>query len=306
MFPDSGIVAPRVFHRILIAVLLLACASTLLATTTASADELKQRGRATPYSGKVKQVNPDGSVAIEVTDFGEIAVSKSDIEWVKVDRPRELEGLLAAVAAAQYATAVHGLKPLVEHLLGLPEETDSWIADAALQLGECYIGLKDWSAASNLFERIKEMYPSESTTARRAELGRARILSARQQADAALAIIARLVEPATKSLIVSPEESRLFARAYLVRGDCLSGKRQWKGALTSYLTVAVLYYHDKTLLNEARYKAGQMCERLAEWAHATEIYGELLADSPPQAAYRDDVTRRLTEAQEKSKQVANP
>src|SRR5437867_2849469 len=106
------------------------CASALLLAAVVRADELKKRARDEPYVGKIKQVYPDGSVAIEVTNVGEIAINKDAIEWVKVEPPPDLQGLLDAMEAQRYAAAAQGLKPTVDRLVGLPEQSNSWVSDA--------------------------------------------------------------------------------------------------------------------------------------------------------------------------------
>jgi tetratricopeptide (TPR) repeat protein len=281
-------------------VFVAACA----APTFTIADQVKLRGRPDPYVGQITKYYPEnGGVDID-TGSGEISLEKGQIEWIRVDAPPELKDWLAATADSEISAAIAGLKPLVDKILGIPEQNPPWVAQAALWLGEFYRRKQIWSDATAIYERIKKLYPT--AVARHADLGLARVKIGQQQFDEAAQLLDAALKPAAQTLSFSPADSAYYAGAYIARGDVFAAQRKWSEALTSYLTVTVLCYHDRVLLTEARYKAGQMFEQLSEWARAADVYSELLKDAPPQTPFLADVKKRLEQAQEKASQQGRP
>jgi|GEM_PF-1225262 len=276
-----------------------------LMPTLADADQVKIRGRNDPYVGQITKFEPEtGNVDID-TGSGEITLEKWQIEWVRVDPPAELKDWLAASTATEISAAIAGLKPIASRILGFPETRgEPWVADAALRLADFYRAKQFWSEATALDAQVKKLYPP--AVGRHAEIGMVRTQMGLNNYDEALKTLDALLKPVSGALIFSPADSPFYARAYIAHGDCLAVKERWREALTSYLTVTVLCYHNKALLTEARYKAGQMFEKISEWARGADVYSELLRDAPPQTPFLDDVKKRLEQAQEKAKQQGSP
>jgi tetratricopeptide (TPR) repeat protein len=272
-----------------------------LLPTCADADQVKIRGRTEPYAGLITRYDPDtGNVDID-TGSGEITLEKNQIEWIRVEQPPELKDWLAASTEAEISAAIAGLRPLMNKILGIPETRgEPWVAHAALRLADFYRAKQIWSEATAMDARVKKLYPP--LIGRHADIGMARTQMGLQNYDEALKTLEALLKPVAGTLIFTPVDSPFYARAYIAHGDCLAAKQRWREALTSYLTVTVLCYHDKSLLAEARYKAGQMFEQISEWARVADVYSELLRDAPPQTPFLDDVKKRLEKAQEKARQ----
>jgi tetratricopeptide (TPR) repeat protein len=284
------------------------CGAILLAVLCGArrggADQVKLHGRPDAYVGQITRYYPeDGSVNID-TGSGEITLEKRQIEWIRVEPPSQLKDWLAASTDSEVAAAIAGLKSLMDKILGIPEQNTPWVAQAALWLGELYRRRQIWSEAAAVYERVRKLYPP--AIARHAELGLARVKMGQQQFDEAAQLLEAILKPAGQTLSFTPADSAYYAGAYIARGDVFAAGGQWREALTSYLTVTVLCYHDKALLAEARYKAGQMFEKISEWMRAAEVYSELLKDAPPQMPFLADVKKRLEQAQEKANQPGRP
>ncbi len=105
----------------------------------------------------------------------------------------------SAYASGQWDKALAAWKPLVDQYRGLPTD---WARQATGALGDLYVEKNDLSRAESAYNDFRRIYPSGAGSLLRANLGQARIASARNNATLAR----QLLEPITQAALKRPAD----------------------------------------------------------------------------------------------------
>ncbi len=222
--------------------------------------------------------------------FGELSFPKSDIDFQKstFDKPAGYDAAVAAVKAEKFSDAVAALKPIVDRYAGLPTP---WAQDAMLQLGDAYIGLKDFAPAKKTFDSFAALYP-QSPLLGGLKAKYARILIEQKDCSQAMQSLQEMLDPLLKKDSLTEQEELAAANALIALGDCQREAKAYNDALDSYLLVVAVFDFDLDLAAQAKYKAAQVFEQMGNWKRAQRSYTELLKEAP-KAAFADDAQKRL-------------
>jgi tetratricopeptide (TPR) repeat protein len=196
----------------------------------------------TAIDGQITGVS-SGQVGITI-GTGKSIVYLSDIKKVTMDQPPEMAQLKNAASAQVVST----LEPLVKEYAGLPAD---WVLDAMSRLADAYDAQGHGDKATQIYAEIKQLYPNNASYQQEAIVGEARQELKKGQIDAAMSAVKPLIDEANKNVAPSPDEGRLFARAFLVYGQALEAQKQYPQALEAYLTVKTMFYQNPALVTQA-------------------------------------------------------
>lgn len=260
-------------------------AALFVAANVGQADVLRTRA-GDNFTGTVVRVVKD--VVTIRTAAGELSIARKDIIRLDVSETAEYKAGLTALKARDFNTAVSNLRPIVERIGGLPL---LWVANAAVRLGDAYVGAKDFPAALRAYEEFKRLYP-ELPQAQNLDVKVARIRCAQKDWAKALEVAEPLVASLTKKDFLTPAEEGFVAEGLISVGDAqlATGKRDT--ALEAYLKVVALFDLDPDLTAEAQFKAGGLFSDKGNWKRAKESYAELLARAP-NSAWASEAKQRL-------------
>jgi tetratricopeptide (TPR) repeat protein len=196
----------------------------------------------TAINGQITGIS-SGQVGITIGTVKSI-VYLSDIKKVTMDQPPEMAQLKNAAPAQVVST----LEPLVKEYAGLPA---NWVLDAMGRLADAYDAQGHGDKATQIYAEIKQLYPNNASYQQEAIVGEARQELKEGQIAAAMNAVKPLIDEANKNVAPSPDDGRLFAKAFLVYGQALEAQKQYPQALEAYLTVKTMFYQNPALVTQA-------------------------------------------------------
>ncbi len=262
----------------------LAVALLTVVEASALADVIRTRTR--EITGTIVRVEGD-SIVVRL-EAGEIRVPRAEVVGVTVNQPPEVVAGFNALKVGQFREAVAALKPIVDRYGGLPVP---WVEEAALRIGDAYLGLKDDVRARSSYEAFAKLYP-QSAAAPALSVKTARLLQRQGKHAEALGVTQAFLDPLLKKEPLTEAQKAAVAEALVVQGDSLAATGQLAQALDSYLLVVTLFDSVETITAEATLKAGQMFEQLKNIKRARDLY-EDVARLFPQSEFVKPAQARL-------------
>lgn len=247
--------------------------SLLLALTgPAFADTVTTR--AGTQTGTILKSSSAG-VLIKVGE-NELTIPISDVIRAELAKPETADKAEAALRAGKLVDAAAAFKALLDRYGFLPV---AWVEETYVKLGETQIALKEPLAAKRTFDAFKAAYP-KSTLGALLDIKYARILLESREADKAVQLVEKTIEPLLKKDALTDDQERALAEAALIVGDVHVASSKTDDALDQYLKVVTLYDVDNDLTAQARWKAGKIFETTGKWKRAKQTYADLLRESP--------------------------
>lgn len=222
---------------------------------TASAQDtiLTRDGR----TQEVKVLGANGSSVQAQVEAGTVAIPLARIVEVKMAAPPGVAAARAALAAGDLAKALAAAKSVVAAYRGLPAP---WAQEAAGMLGDIHVAMNDLASAEAAYREYQKLYPgaAASGSARRSDIGLARIAIAKNDLAAAKQKLGPILARAGKESIVPPESGALYGQAFLLSGRIREAAGDPAGALEDYLRTVTLFPHDHAAVAEAQKRAGEL------------------------------------------------
>ena len=206
--------------RVAAAALVLLAALTGLPAGTRAQDRLVFRDNHI-QEGKVLGVTPDGQVQISLSTAngptGQIAFSMGLLSRVEVVPPPEFHAGMAAYQASNWDKALALLKPLAAKFRGLQVD---WMAQTTATLGDIYLEKEDVASAEAAYNDFKRLYPGGAGGSVRANVGQARVASAKNNTAAVKQQLASVAVEAMKNpALVSRADGVAYGQAFYLLGQ---------------------------------------------------------------------------------------
>jgi tetratricopeptide (TPR) repeat protein len=230
--------------------------------------------RAGTQTGTILKSGSAG-VVIKVGD-NELTIPVTDVVRVELAKTDAADKAEAAFRAGKLQDAMAGYKAILDRYGWLPV---TWVEESYVKLGEIQIALKDPTAAKRTFDAFKAAYP-KSTLGPLLDIKYARILLESREADKAVQLVEKTIEPLLKKDALTDDQERAMAEGAMIVGDVQAATGKADDALDQYLKVVTLYDVDNDLTAQARLKAGKIFETAGKWKRAKQTYDDILRETP--------------------------
>jgi tetratricopeptide (TPR) repeat protein len=222
-------------------------------TVRAVADDSITKRDGTVITGQIVGVSGDLIMFQSHSTTGSIVklpYHLSDIQSVNMATP----DAVTQVKTAAPADVIKALQPVVDQFAGLPA---NWVVGAMAQLARAYAATNQNDKALAVYTRIDSLYPN-SPYHSQVVAGQAAMSLQQGKVDEALAAVQPIVDKANQDISPSPDDSALYANAFLVYGQALQAQKKNEQALEAYLTVKTTFYRDPALAEQAEQLAAKL------------------------------------------------
>ncbi len=241
---------PLVSQLIFITVMVTGLASLTLAQQPA----VLERSNGQRLSGEVVRVR-DGAAVFRDQNGATFNIRLDDIARFRMAPPEEFEEAEELYDEGDFTLAAGKYLAVYQRYNGLPAR---WMAATLVRLATIHIQEEEWDDAKKISEDYKNYYSERADALAYDQLINAMILVGQEKLDEARAVLDELGEVAAEKPHFDEREGAFHAQLSIAQARIAEEEGNLSKALENYLKVVTIYYHDETLLTQAKRAADQL------------------------------------------------